>query len=437
MTSKRKNIVILGAGLAGLYFAYKNIHNSQNMTIIEEESQIGGLAKTINYKKFKFDLGGHRFTTDKTYLLKEFKKILGKDIIKIKRKSKIYLNKKLIDYPLKISILKDIKLKTLIKIGIENLIKPKNKKHVNFEEDIKNRFGKTLFKIYFKDYTRKVVGIDCKKLSADWSKSRIQNLNYWLIFKGLISKSKDTRTYIDTFYYPKYGIGMLCNNLSKKIANKAKIIKNAKIKKIKYKNNMITSLVLNKNKEIYIDELVSTIPLNKLLNLLKLEHPPKLAKQIRYRSLILVFLAINKEKITDNHWIYFPDKDIVFGRLHEPKNWSKYLCPNKKSALCLEIFCNENDKTWKRKDKDIIDGTILDLEKTSFVKKSNIVDTKLIRVKNAYPIYQIGYKEKCKGIYELLKKFRNLKMIGRTGKFDYINMDQVMNEITKLQLPQK
>jgi len=428
---RKRNVVILGAGLAGLYFACKNINPKVNIILIEKEKEVGGLARTIEYKNFRFDIGGHRFFTNYPNVLKEFKEIIGKDLIKVKKKSKIYFNDRFIDYPLKINALFGLKPLDLIRILIDNLFKRKKKSN-NFEEDIDNRFGKTLFDLYFKDYTEKVVGIKCQKLSCDWSKSRIQNLNLLTLIKGLIIRNKKLKTYIDSFYYCKEGIGILCNNLLKKLKKEKGIIMlNSNLEKISYKNNKIDSIMVN-NKKIAVDELISTIPINELIGLFKLSEPyHSLSAGLKYRSVIVIFIVVNKEKITDNHWIYFPDKEIIFGRLHEPKNWSEGMCSNEKSSMCLEIFCDEGDDMWCRNDDLIIKRCIKDLGKIKLVKKKEIVDSVLVRVRNAYPIYEIGYKDKLKKIKKEFSKFDNLKIIGRTGNFDYINMDEIMYRILK------
>ena len=138
---KKKEVIIIGAGPAGLTYAYELLKKSKkyNVTIFEENNNVGGIAQTINYKGNRIDIGGHRFFTKETKVNEIWQEILplqgslskddkilkrkielntngpdpektDKVFLKRQRVSRILFEKKFYDYPisLKFSTLKNI-----------------------------------------------------------------------------------------------------------------------------------------------------------------------------------------------------------------------------------------------------------------------------------------------------------------------------------------
>ena len=58
---KKENVIIIGAGPAGLTAAYKLLKESKkyNVIIFESTNSIGGISKTVKYKDYRMDIGGH------------------------------------------------------------------------------------------------------------------------------------------------------------------------------------------------------------------------------------------------------------------------------------------------------------------------------------------------------------------------------------------
>jgi protoporphyrinogen oxidase len=282
--------IILGGGLAGLYYAYKN--PKKRFIIIEKESEPGGLCRTFSFKGYRYDIGGHRFLTNYPEVLKSFKHLIGKDILSIERKSKIFIDTTFIDYPLNVSALRKFSPMKLSKILLENLRKKSSGE--DLESDLIARFGNTIYQSFFKDYTQKVVGLRCDEISKDWSGSRIKDLDWKSIIKKLMRKEKTDRrnagkhdmthknTY-DNFFYPKDGCMQLTENIRKKTKN-VKIITDANITQIRHDTNTIKEIRLEDGQVYRPEKVISTIPLNDLAAYLKKKTT------LQYRCLILVYL---------------------------------------------------------------------------------------------------------------------------------------------------
>ena len=96
------------------------------------------------------------------------------------RLSRIYFLRRFFSYPLKLSV------DTLTKLGIIRSVKIiisylfarlKPRKEKSLEDFFINKFGTELYHTFFKDYTEKVWGIDCKKISPEWGAQRVKGVS--------------------------------------------------------------------------------------------------------------------------------------------------------------------------------------------------------------------------------------------------------------------
>lgn len=421
-----KNIII-GAGVSGLSCGYvlKN-----NCVLLEKDNIAGGLSKTIVFRGFRFDLGGHRFLTKNKSLEKLIRNLIKEDLLEVKRKSKIFYNNRLIDYPLKASVLFQLSPVGVSKVFFTYFLRKLfPARGMSFSEIAKNRFGDELYMMFFKNYTEKVWGIKCSELSSELAGMRLQDVSLKnVLIHALFLRRKSIKSFTDLFLYPKKGIGGIAERLSKDLDIKF----NSEVTGITFDNdNRIKKVIINKSEEFKCENLISTMPITDLTRLL---NPPdeikEALKQLKYRSLICVFLIVKKIRYTENHWIYFPDGQI-FGRLHEPKNWSPCMSRDDMTGICVEIFCDKEDSIWKLTDSEIAAQAIKGLP---FLKPSEVGEYFVKRLGYAYPIYDINYDKNLQKILNFLALYKNLFVLGRTGSFRYINMDACIEEGMRLGL---
>lgn len=423
--------VILGAGIGGLTCGYELSNNKRKCIIIEKAKNIGGLCQTLNFDGFRTDLGPHRFFSKNKELYSIMENLLKEDWVIVKRYTPQFIDNKYYDYPIKITqALKNAGFAKGSKIGfsflfqqVKNLVSKKEPS--NFEEWVVSKFGRELAEFNMLNYTRKIWGIDCKDISVEWAKQRIKGLSIPEIIKTALIKPKQrVATLVDEFYYPRYGIGMITDRFAESILkNRGKIILNKEISLIEHNGKRITKVRLG-NKKIKVDHLISSIPIGELVRLMK--APKSIiesSKHLKYRDQIHVFLKIKKERVTNSNWIYFPEKEIPFGRIMEPKNWTKEMAPKNHTSLLIEYFANKDDDLWIKKDSEIANLTIGVLQNLKFLDKKEIIGYKIIRMEKAYPLWDINYKKYLKILFDYLSNFENLFLIGRNGRFRYNNMD--------------
>ena len=437
------NVIVIGAGIAGLSAAYRIIELGYPRLILLEASDcVGGLSRSIKRDGYTFDLGPHQIHTENQVVIDFLKKVLKDDLMIVNKKASHLFLGRYLSYPLGI---KDILfclplyisfpcLLSFIKQTIKNLFI--KKKEDSFETWIISHFGRKMYEVYFKPYTRKVWGKPPSELDALCAKERVavQNLLDVLMaaFSKRVARYKNHyhlphSPYQKIFYYPKYGVGQLSDRMIDFIRGKGGRI---------YLNNTVSSLVKDENSYKVItkdgsvyqgDYVVSTIPITQLKDMLESSDDRKKPKEtLEFRSITFLFLAVKKEIISDNHWIYFPDKDCLFQRVSELKNFSPYLVPKGSSSVCVEIPCDYEDEVWNRDPKELYETVITAMEQKRYLKREDVQNFWVAREKFAYPTNTISFISKLNAIKNYIDTFPNLYSIGRQGNFSYINIDDVM-----------
>ena len=436
--SSANSTIVLGAGLAGLSAAYTLKHFGHDCCLLEKSHQVGGLARTIEAQGFRFDLGGHRFITNNEHLDRWIRQLLHDRYVTVQRTSRIYRNGQLVHYPLKpLDAMMHVgPLKTMA-ILLDYL---KVKLHLSTPADdrsleswVQSQFGNSLYQLFFKGYSEKVWGLDCRHIDKDWISKRIQNLSLTDVLKDAILKIKSSLqpTLADEFMYPTHGIGVLPQQLAQNIGDDS-IHLSTQIKSISHNGNQITGIHIERDgRSHYLnsDQYISSIPASVLLPLLRPLPPAEVLQQaslLRSRDLILLTVFIDKEYVTRDSWIYYPDKNVPFGRIHEPKNWSTVMAPEGQTSLVTEHFCDRSDAKWSSSDEDLIKSTVDSLVAMNYIEPRDVIGAKVIRVKDAYPLFDINYQGRRDCVFNYLDGFSNLSLTGRTGLFRYYNMDMAL-----------
>jgi len=352
-----KKALIIGAGPAGLTAAYELLTRTDIIPIvIEIEDQVGGLAKTINYKGNRIDIGGHRFFSKSDKVIEWWLKFLpldesikdahlhlayqnrdaefnvapsqfgkGENVMMLRpRKSRIYYQHQFFDYPLRMDFATIRKLgfiKTLqMAMSYANAklfpIKPEK----NLEDFFCNRFGKKLYETFFKDYTEKVWGIPCNKIPSSWGAQRIKDLNISKLLMHAIAslfrsdkslnQQKTSTSLIEQFLYPKYGPGQMWEAVAREIENRGgKIYFNTDLKSLEFDNdkNILSAQIENKKDgavvKIDADYYFSSMPIKELVGKMERIDIDSAVKEIsdglQYRDFLIVGILASNMNVKD------------------------------------------------------------------------------------------------------------------------------------------
>jgi protoporphyrinogen oxidase len=443
----RQHVVIMGAGPAGLTAAYELMKHEVPITIIEKDpSYVGGLARTVEHKGYRFDIGGHRFFSKNQEVEDLWTEILGPEMLTRDRLSRIYYRGRFFAYPLKaanalwnLGLVETIRC--LASYGRARVFPVPNPR--SFEDWVRNQFGWRLYSIFFKTYTEKVWGISTTELSADWAAQRIKSLDMWLVLKSaLLPHQKPSHrgdivtTLIDTFRYPRLGPGQMWERVAAISQDKGQpVLFGRGVDKVKHDRGrvrkVITRTASGKTQEHTGTDFVSSIPVRELIGRLEPAAPLRVqnaANSLSYRDFISVALMIDRADVFPDNWIYIHDPSVRVGRIQNFKNWSPAMVPDQtKTCLGLEYFCFEGDGLWASDDATLIKLATEELAQLGVCSPDQVFDGVVVRQPKAYPVYDDAYQAHVDVVREYLRtQLSNLHLVGRNGMHKYNNQDHSM-----------
>lgn len=439
---RQPRCVIVGAGPAGLTAAYELLKLGCTSTVLESDDTVGGISRTCEYKGYHFDIGGHRFFTKVDYVHALWQEILDDEFLKRPRLSRIYYRRKFFDYPLKpVNALFGLGPVEAVRIGCSYLraqIWP-SQVETNFEQWVSNRFGRRLFRIFFKSYTEKVWGMPCEEISADWAAQRIKNLDLKTALRSALLGSKSRNrgevvtSLIDEFHYPRYGPGQMWEDCRKKLlARGTTVSMQTRVIGIRHDGRRVQALHVRNGTDYEVtgDQFLSSMPIRTLVGCLEPPPPPEVrqaADSLRYRDFLTVALIIDRGDLFPDNWIYIHSDDVKVGRIQNFKNWSPEMVPEPgRTTLGLEYFVHEGDDVWSMDDADLIELGRREIAALNIASPNEVVDGTVVRMPKAYPVYDDTYLAALGVIRDWLAGLENLQLIGRNGQHRYNNQDHSM-----------
>lgn len=428
---------IIGGGPAGLAAAYFLTKNGLSFPVVlEQDGQIGGLAKTLEHRGFRCDIGGHRFFTRSREVESLWREVLPRDFVRRPRLSRIYYGGKFYYYPIRVG-------NALHGLGVQEGIRlmgsfaraklfPR-RPEVSFEDWVSNRFGHRLYSIFFRAYTEKVWGIPCTVLSADWAAQRIRDLDLTtaILDSFGIGRGRKVASLIDEFDYPLRGPGQMYEAMGSRVVERGGCLRlRHDVRAIRHDGKKVVGLEVRTPDgllDMDADQVISTMPLSQLVLRMLPEPPDRVvsaARGLSYRSIITVNLLIQRDQVAPDTWVYLHAPEVAAGRLQIYKNWSPAMVPGPGwNSLGLEYFATEGDPLWSNSDADMLEIGKKEIGRLGFATPAEIAGGFVVRYPMAYPVYDEGYVEKVALIRSYLSQFGNLECAGRYGQFRYNNMD--------------
>ncbi len=436
-------VIIAGAGPAGLTACYELIKRGIKPIVIESDDVPGGLSRTVVRDQWRFDIGGHRFFT-KVKPVEDFWHDILPDNLDFQirpRLSRIYYQGKFFDYPLQpVKALKTLGLVESIKCLISLLyvkIRPPADMS-NYENYVAYKFGWRLYYTFFKSYTEKVWGIDAKLIQADWAAQRIKNLsviNMFLHSINIFKSKKSVTSLIEEFLYPKLGPGMMWETVADLcLKNGADLKFESSVIEIFHKDNKAFAVTVKNSQgdleRIDLDNFISSMPLRDLIINLNPSAPVEVvsaAKKLRFRDHLLVALVVNDPFPFPDNWIYIHYPEVKIGRIQNYGAWSSSMVKEGTTCLGLEYFVNKDDQIWQMSDDELISMAKTELSQLNLVKNELIDHGYVVKMVNAYPVYDLDYRQNL----DIIKKWIdenlvNVFPVGRNGMHRYNNQDHSM-----------
>ena len=502
----QKIAIIIGAGPAGLTAAYELLDRTDiRPVVLEMTDEIGGIARTVMYKGNRIDIGGHRFFSKSDRVMNWWRNILphqgapARDDIILGREvplsekavyrtlrsgkmveepapdpekadrvmlirgriSRILFLRRFFSYPISLSLdtMRKLGLFRLMRIGFSYIrasFLPIRQVR-SLEDFFINRFGRELYKTFFRDYTEKVWGVPCSAIKPEWGAQRVKGLSIrsaiWHAFRTMIRKDrsvgqKGTETsLIEQFLYPKLGPGQMWEMVAAMVSdNGGEVHPRQKVVGVGWNGARIQSVTTEEEgtgrlTEWEGDYFLSSMPVKDLVAAMGNDVPAdvsRVAEGLVYRDFVTVGVLLNKLKIKNeshvktindivpDNWIYIQEPDVKIGRLQIFNNWSPYLVqdPNK-VWIGVEYFCNEGDDFWTLTDEAIGTRAVGELATIDVIDPQDVLDRVVIRQPKTYPAY-FGTYDSFDTIRAFLDGFENFFPMGRNGMHKYNNQDHSM-----------
>ena len=432
-------VVVIGAGPAGLTAAYDLTRRGVPTIVFDGERQVGGLARTVIYKGFRFDIGGHRFFTKVSAVRDLWHELLGDDLLRRPRLSRIYYGGRFYDYPLRAgNVLANLGPLTSVAVLASYArarVRPIDPER-SFEDWICNRFGRRLFDMFFKSYTEKVWGMPCGEIGAEWAAQRIKGLSLWTAVRSMLHANGSGRikSLVHEFEYPRLGPGMMWETCRDRVtAGGGEVRLGMPVTAIQHDGCRVTAVVAGANGDRCVQpasHVISTMPVRHLVSRMTPSAPRPIRDaggRLKYRDFLTVALIVDAPSVFPDNWIYIHDPSVRVGRVQNFKNWSPDMVPDPRlTCLGLEYFCSRGDDLWAMDDADLIALARREIAAIGLVDPGLIIDATVMRVDKAYPVYDDTYRDALAGIRAWLERFVNLQLVGRNGMHRYNNQDHSM-----------
>jgi len=422
-------VVVVGAGIAGLTAARELTRRGVPVLLIERLFEVGGLARCFRYGDFTFDIGPHRFHTYSERALGLIREALGERYVLIDRCSSVYLFGRYHTWPLGTSSIFRLPPTVLLRC-LGDLLRGRRggkgdetpEDDQSFKDYIVNRYGPTLYEVFFEGYTTKFAHCTPDRLHHSWASQSIHRATIDRRYQqgslldilriALLPKPKVTK-----FIYPEGGIDLYPELVRDAfLGDGGRLVTGVEDLALETDGERVTAVSFQ-GERVEPSWLVWTAPPGDLAGGLGVDLP-----RLDFLSLLIFNVEVSGRVKTPNQWTYFSDSDLAISRISFPRNFHPGLVPEGKDGLCVEVTWAGEPPAAEELDR-IRKQVVGELETVGLVDRGRVERVHCEMVTGAYPVYRLDYPRQLAQFVHRLSPFANLLCLGRCGTFWYNNMD--------------
>ncbi len=418
-------IVVLGAGPAGLGAALELARRGAfAVTVLERGGDVGGNAGSFELEGLRVDYGSHRLHPScEPRILADIRALLGPDLVERQRHGRIRLRGRWVHFPLQLLDLA-WNLPPAFAFGVlrDGFRKPGgHPRPETFATVLERGLGPTICRDFYFPYAVKIWGHAAGDLDAEQARRRVSAASLATVLRKVVTKASGR------FFYPRGGYGQISQAYCQAARQAGATVR---------LQTPVTAVVSEGNRVVGVEtrtgdgparlparQVLSTIPLPALAQAMKPAAPPEVlasAGALKYRAMILVYLALDSERYTEFDAHYFPGPEVAITRLSEPKNYGLAQVRGR-TVLCAELPCWPTDPVWTASDEELGRLVAESLAATGLPKPEPLRQVASRRLQQAYPVYTREYREHFDRLDSWAESWDGLLTLGRQGLFAHDN----------------
>jgi len=438
-----RKLVILGAGVCGLYAGLTALRKGWKVTILERAPQPGGLAAGFKLGENHYDLGVHMLHAFDREIFDDISTLMGPERIEVQLDARIRWGERSYRYPLKgtdliqgmppLRLLKCIS--GLVLAELRRAIGPSDP--ANAEDTLIDFYGAPLYEFFFEDFTHRYWGIHPRDLSPEFIRRKMPRLSAVDVVRNMIARfipaaargklTTDSPLNSETLHYSSKGAAGMIAALTSAIGELGgEIILNCQPTRVTLTPEKGICFEQNESAPpLAFDQILSTIPIPALTSILSgiPEEIQTAAAKLRYKPIAIQGLLVSRTKAMEGLYTYFRNR--VFHRVGEPKNAGLRTIPGSSTILIVEMTCEHGDAKW-HSHPETRRKIIRDLEAEGICKESEILEWHPLNYAEGYPIYDLGFEKNLSEFNTWLTTQPDLLSTGRQGAFTYPAMHNAM-----------
>lgn len=429
------NLTILGGGVGGLAVARGAAARGIPFALFEREAQCGGNARTFEWGDFRYDSGAHRLHSRSPRANQVFRQVLGDELHRVDALSRISSDQWNIDFPLSaLGLVRQLPSAVLVRacrdMALAKVV-PGNRGD-DLESLALRRYGRTLARACLLNYSEKLWGLPCSQLSQVVAGGRLQGLTLGSLLSSWLRRGRSAPEHLEgEFLYPVQGIGRLAQVMESACPARS-LHRNTPVERVLHDGGRIRAVVVQ-GEEVPVDQVVSALPMTVLLRLFEPSLSPEFveaARSIQFRHVFLIALFLDRERVSSYATTYFPDPDLPFTRVHEPKCRSEAMAPPGKTSVVAEVPWSSDGPNLDR--SAVAARVESSLIEQGWFEASQVLGSARHELHNAYPVLSLDAIQALRRINTRLLGFENLAMVGRGASFEYLHLHDLVERAEEL-----
>ncbi len=420
---RTRAVTILGAGPAGLATAVWALRAGMEPRVFEAQGSVGGNARTFQVGRFRYDSGAHRLHAASAPVMALLRELCAGALHTVDAPSQIRWRDRSLGFP---PALLDAwralgprrGLRAARDLLAARMCGKRPGEEASFEAQARYRYGHSLARMLLLDYSEKLWGLPAAQLSARVAGGRLRGFDVRGVLHELLGRRP---THLEgRFLYPRGGFGQLCTRMAEALGPE-RITLDAPVQRVFHQQGSLRAIQVG-GRELAVERVVSTLPLPALLRCLQPSPPAeilRLASGLRFRNLRLLALFLARPRVGPCASLYFPERELPFTRVVEPKNRCPSLAPPDQTALVVELPCWPEDALWRASEQELCARVVPLLAERGLLRPEELCGSRAHSLSHAYPVLELSTPATLARLGSWLRGLCKLHLVGRNAGFEY------------------